>query len=369
MAKLRPVLDPLGLEAQPLKHDGLKAADQQGAVFISMFSTFGSSDRGGHPVDLLDLRHARCGAADGDGCRPRIGTQRGHLVQTFLFEGAAYDLGAAALGAVLGVGVSLALVAGMGHAMASESIDIVYSVKWPSIVIAYTLGVLLTFLVVAFSVWRVSVLNIVTAVRGLPDPPRRRGRRAWLAGAAIFVLGVLFVVNGRTSAQAMPFLLGLSLLAIGVVPILRAFRVPDRVAYTFAGVAIVVVWLLPFRVVEAFVPGAQMDFSLWIVGGLLVVLGAVWTVIYNADLLTGATTAILGRVRSLSAVLRISMAYPLRNRLRTGMTLAMFTLVVFTLVVGITTPNSFIAAQDNATNFGGGFQVRAMTSPGVPSLT
>ena len=34
VAKLRPVLDPLGLEAQPLKHDGLKAADQQGAVFI-----------------------------------------------------------------------------------------------------------------------------------------------------------------------------------------------------------------------------------------------------------------------------------------------------------------------------------------------
>ena len=38
------------------------------------------------------------------------------------------------------------------------------------------------------------------------------------------------------------------------------------------------------------------------------------------------------------------MAYPLRNRLRTGMTLAMFTLVVFTLVVGITTPSSFIAS-------------------------
>ena len=44
------------------------------------------------------------------------------------------------------------------------------------------------------------------------------------------------------------------------------------------------------------------------------------------------------------------MAYPLRNRLRTGMTLAMFTLVVFTLVVGITTPSSFIASA-NKTEF------------------
>jgi putative ABC transport system permease protein len=241
----------------------------------------------------------------------------------------------------------------------------VYTVKWPSVIVAYALGVLLTFLVVAFSAWRVSVLNIVTAVRGLPDPPSRRGRRGWIAGIGTVAVGALFVVSGRGSAQAMPFLLGVSLIAIGLVPILRAFRLPDRIAYTFAGLAIVVVWLLPFRVVETLVPGAQMDFSLWIVGGLLIVLGAVWTVIYNADALLGAITAVLGRVRSLSAVLRISMAYPLRNRLRTGMTLAMFTLVVFTLVVGITTPNSFIAAQ-NTTSFGGGFDVRAMTSPASP---
>jgi putative ABC transport system permease protein len=366
VARLRPVLDRVGLEAQPLKHDGLKTADKQGAVFVSMFSTFGSfSIAAGILLIFLIFVMLAAERRSEMGVARAIGTQRGHLVQTFLFEGAAYDLGAAALGALLGVGVSLALVAGMGHAMAAESIDIVYTVKWPSVIVAYALGVLLTFLVVAFSAWRVSVLNIVTAVRGLPDPPRRRGRRGWLIGTGTAAVGALFAVSGHSSAQAMPFLLGVSLIAIGFVPILRAFRLPDRVAYTFAGLAIVVVWLLPFRVVETLVPGAQMDFSLWIVGGLLIVLGAVWTVIYNADVLLGAITAVVGRVRSLSAVLRISMAYPLRNRLRTGMTLAMFTLVVFTLVVGITTPNSFIAAQ-NTTSFGGGFDVRAMTSPASP---
>ena len=103
------------------------------------------------------------------------------------------------------------------------------------------------------------------------------------------------------------------------MPVLRALRVPDRVAYTVAGLAIVVVWLLPFRVVETLVPGAQMDFSMWVVGGLLIVLGATWTVIYNADALLGATdrASSVGSGRW-PAVLRISMAYPLRNRLRTG---------------------------------------------------
>ncbi|HEX2738363.1 MAG TPA: FtsX-like permease family protein, partial [Acidimicrobiia bacterium] len=365
--KLRPTLDRRGLAAQPVKRDGLKIADQQGAVFISMFSTFGSfSIAAGILLIFLIFVMLAAERRTEMGVARAIGTQRGHLVQTFLFEGTAYDLGAAALGALLGVGVSLAMVAGMGHAMVRESIDIVYTVKWPSVIVAYALGVLLTFLVVAFSAWKVSVLNIVTAVRGLPDPPRPRGRRGWLGGTATVAVGALLAVSGRSSAQAMPFLLGVSLIAIGMVPILRAARVPDRFAYTFAGLAIVVVWLLPFRVVEVLVPGAQMDFSLWIVGGLLIVLGGVWTVIYNADALLGATTAVLGRVRSLSAVLRISMAYPLRNRLRTGMTLAMFTLVVFTLVVGITTPNSFITSQNNPTTFGGGFDVRAMASPANP---
>jgi putative ABC transport system permease protein len=166
----------------------------------------------------------------------------------------------------------------------------------------------------------------------------------------------------------MPFLLGLSLLAVGIVPLLRVLRVPDRVSYTFAGLAIVVVWLLPVRVVESFVPGAQLDFSMWIVGGLLIVVGAVWVVIYNADALMSATSAVLGRIRSLSAVLKISMAYPLRNRMRTGMTLAMFTLVVFNLVVGIVTPSSFMQSLSTAEAFGGGFDVEALSASPVENI-
>ena len=44
------------------------------------------------------------------------------------------------------------------------------------------------------------------------------------------------------------------------------------------------------------------------------------------------------------------------------MTLAMFTLVVFTLVVGSTT-GAFTNAFNDLNTFGGGFDVRASTSP------
>jgi putative ABC transport system permease protein len=69
---------------------------------------------------------------------------------------------------------------------------------------------------------------------------------------------------------------------------------------------------------------------------------------------------VLGRFKGLAPVLRMSVAYPLSARFRTGTTLAMFTLVVFTLVTGMASNGSFLRAID-AEEYGGGFQVRAGT--------
>ena len=74
----------------------------------------------------------------------------------------------------------------------------------------------------------------------------------------------------------------------------------------------------------------------------------------------------LGRVRGLAPILKTSVAYPLRERFRTGTILAMFTLVVFTLVVGATTSNAFTSAGNDTVAFGGGFDVRAIASPANP---
>jgi putative ABC transport system permease protein len=102
------------------------------------------------------------------------------------------------------------------------------------------------------------------------------------------------------------------------------------------------------------------------VSGLVLVLGATWTIMNNSDLALGAVTRTLGRIRSLAPVIRMAAAYPLRSRLRTSMTLAMFTLVVFTLVAGATISGSFVRAFDDLDQFGGGFDVRAVVAPVQP---
>jgi putative ABC transport system permease protein len=98
----------------------------------------------------------------------------------------------------------------------------------------------------------------------------------------------------------------------------------------------------------------------------MTVIGAVWVLVYNADLILRGVSLVLSRFGALAPVVKMAITYPLRARFRTGATLAMFTLVVFTLVTGTATPNSFSAAFNNVEEFGGGFQVRAGTSAGLP---
>ena len=125
--------------------------------------------------------------------------------------------------------------------------------------------------------------------------------------------------------------------------------------------------MLPWSVWESVFGPLAMDFSTWIVAGLMIVVGAVWVIVYNADLLLGAVDGACSagsgaRARSCGCRWRTRSA----RRFRTGTTLAMFTLVVFTLVTGAASNGSFRAAFDNEDDFGGGFQVRAGTGGAAP---
>jgi putative ABC transport system permease protein len=368
IAQLESTLTPLNLKAEPSKQDALNAAETAGNTFTTFFVTFGSfSIIAGILliflifVMLAEERKSEMGMARA------VGTKRSHLIQMFLYEGLAYDVVAAAVGAFLGVAVAYGMVFIMTEALATFGVDIRHDLRVRSVVVSYTLGVLLTFMVVTISAWRVSALNIVRAIRNLPEPVMRGGRSVgWIFGLLAILLGVLLAYAGIDAGQAAPFMLGTSLALIGAVPVLRRLRVPDRVAYTVPGVVLVVWWLLPFRTVERVTGDLSSDFSIFILSGVMVVTGATWTVMYNSDLLLGAVMALFGRIRWLAPVLKTAVSYPLTSRFRTGMTLAMFTLVVFTVVVMSVTNDAFRMAFDDVKTYGGGFDIRATTVAASP---
>jgi putative ABC transport system permease protein len=368
IATVTPTLKPFGLDADPVKQDALEAADAEGNAFMSVFTTFGSFSifAGAMLIFLIFVMLAaeRRGEL---GIARAVGTRRGHLVQLYLFEGVAYDLVAAAVGALVGVAFAFGMVFILAAALDFTGLEIQHDVRLRSLVVAYTLGVLLTFLIVTVSAWRVSRLNIVAAIRNTPEPRVRKSRkRRWIPGTLAVLAGAGLTASGLSSADAVPFMLGVSLVVIGIVPLARAAGLSERIAFTTAGIAMVAFWLFPFDWVEA-IAGKELSwgFGAWIMGGLFVVLGAAWTLIFNADVLLGGLTATVGRIRALAPVLKMAIAYPLRNRFRTGVTFAMFTLVVFTLVVGAVVSGSFVKAFD-AEMFGGGFDIRAQASPTNP---
>ena len=368
-AIVNPVVTPRGLEVDPIKRDALEAADAEGNAFMSVFTTFGSFSifAGGLLIFLIFVMLAaeRRGEL---GIARAVGTRRGHLVQLYLFEGLVYDLFAAVVGVFLGVAVAFGMVFILASALDFTGVEIRHDVQPESLVVGFGLGVLLTFVIVTLSAVRVSRLNIVAAIRNTPEPIARRSRRLrWIPGTLAVLAGTLLALAGLSSADAASLMLGVSLVVVGGVPLARASGLSERIVFTAAGLLLVVQWLLPFSAVET-LAGKELTwgFGVWIMGGIFVVLGSAWTLMFNADLLLGGLTATVGRIRALTPVLRMAIAYPLRNRFRTGVTLAMFTLVVFTMVVGAVISGSFVHAMDNPEQFGGGFDVRAQAAPTNP---
>jgi putative ABC transport system permease protein len=368
---LKPTIAPLGLETDPTKQDALDAADEAGQAFMSLFTTFGTFSISAGILLIFLIFVMLAAERRGElGIARAVGTRRSHLVQMFTFEGAAYDLIAAAVGALLGAAIAYVMVLMLGSAFGTAeeegALKVEYFVSPESLFIAFAIGGLLTLLVVAFSAWRVSVMTISTAIRNLPEPPLPHRRRRLVLATIAIVFGVLLTMSGASGDAATPLLLGVSLVLVGLVPVLRVAGVPERVAYTGCGLAISVANLLPWSVWEDVFGQMAMDFSTWIVSGLMTVIGAVWVMVYNADLVLRAVSFVLSPFGKVVPVTRMAITYPLRARFRTGATLAMFTLVVFTLVTGTAAPSSFDSAINDVDQFGGGFQVRAGTSANAP---
>jgi putative ABC transport system permease protein len=365
--RLQPALAPLGLEADKTKQDAIEAADKAGNAFMAFFTTFGSFSISAGILLIFLIFVMLATERRGElGIARAIGTRRGHLVEMFVFEGVAYDLVAALVGAALGAGVAYAMVAGMAKAMGSAGFDVQYAASARSLLIAYALGVLLTFAVVALSALRVSRMTVAAALRNDAEPPAPRRRQRVALAVSGIAIGTLLAISGNAGGQATPLMLGISLVLVAAVPLLRLAGLGERLVYTATGLTIVVLWMLPWSAWEAMFGQLHMDFSTWIVAGLMIVIGAVWTIMFNAEAMLSLASRTIGRSRRIAPMLRMAMAYPLAARFRTGMTLAMFTLVVFTLVTGTTTSGSFNHAFEDTKAFGGGFDVRASTAPATP---
>ncbi len=319
-----------------IKQDRIDRAQELGSNMSAIFVVLGLfSIAAGLLLVFLILVMLAAERRPEMGMSRAVGMKRQQLIESFMAEGMAYSVTSALVGAVLGVIVSIVMTRAMTYIFNRFDVAIVFHVTLRSLVVAYCLGVVLTFVTVVLSSWRVSKLSIVAAIRELNEPaPRATGVWTGVAGAVFVIGGIALTVFGLYGDRAWAFGTGVSLILIGGASVARAFGARERPAFTATSVAVIVLWVLVAgdhlrRITGPLNPGLETFF----VGGVLMVAAATFIVIYNADLLLGSLRAVgLVFARAVPAV-RTSIAYPLANKFRTGMTIAMLSLVVFALVM------------------------------------
>ncbi|MGE0686189.1 MAG: ABC transporter permease [Dehalococcoidia bacterium] len=404
-----------------------------------------------------------------------IGSRRSDIVQTFLAEGMAYNVLSAAVGCFFGVVVSVIISRIMASLFATLDIDISPHVTARSLIISYCLGVVLTFFTVFFSSWRISNINIVSAIRDIPEAPpqkttlgqhgllaviasiffRPADRNGWLrrfvamlllvilvggSGLApfnlliaasgiiamyvrwprgahpvagvfiviwravwawvrwageiigIFQWGPLFILlglfmtaqgasMGEEAFSAFFLLTGLSLLPLGIAFVARSLGANPRLAYTAVGLFLIYIWELDnptYKLAELVLGDLKSnslltrifgevsgDIEMFFLSGVMVTLAATFLVVYNADIILGPLTRLGKGLGALLPTLKMAIAYPLANRSRTGMTMAMFCLVIFALTVMSSLSHNFARATLSDASQGG-FDIQVEEHPQSP---
>jgi putative ABC transport system permease protein len=373
-AKLKTALGPLasqGTSVEKPKQDVLKAAVQAGNGLGSLFLFIGSFSIIAGVLLLVNIFVMLAEERKSElGMLRAVGMKRGRLVRSFMIEGTVYALVASLLGILIGVGVGRAVVvvaARIFNGFSDDNGGFNLAFKFTSVSIfnGFAMGFLIAFVTVTLTSMRISRVNIIAAIRDLPNEGGRRLKRRWVAlstvAAALF--GALSAV-AIAGSKGVGVYLYPSLAVLALCPLLVRL-VPKRWAYTGAALA-VLAWGLSANTLrpKVFDDGSTATF---IVLGSLLTFSGVFLVSQNQEFLTRPLQPLIARPTLAGLATRLAVAYPIARRFRTGAILIMYGLVVFTLVL-ITVLGNLIGATTDSevANASGGYAIRADFNPSAP---
>ena len=222
--------------------------------------------------------------------------------------------------------------------------------------------------IVLFPTW---IVDVIVALLRFVWPYFLRG---WLS----ILLAFPFLFWGMAIDQDAPFSAGVSLVILGTGLMGRKLLqrtslrtdLVDRVAFTATALVMLAFWTFWrffLSLLEKVVGEMSGDFDVMFVSGIFMVGAAVWAIMYNADLLVKGLSRLTGRVGWLRPVMVTAVAYPMSAKFRTGLTLAMFALVIFTLMIMSVFTESFTSLfSDDPETVAGGWAVQGDVNFNTP---
>jgi len=295
-----------------------------------------------------------------------VGMQRKHLKRMYLGEGTIYALIASFVGVFFGIVIGFGIIFLLEEILKSfGAINILkyFTFTLNSVIIGFVSGFLITIFTIYFTSSRISKLNIVRAIRNIPEPTiARSDKKVFRTGLIIFLFGVLLLFLGVGNEQIAPFFSGISLMIFGAGLILRRW-VGDKIALNFVGLVLFILWVLPSDYFPEYSGGIEM----FIISGIFLVFASLLLVMVNSNIIIKGLTFLIGRGKSRAAVIKTAVSYALKSKFRTGMTIAIFALVIFTIttmsmIIGMMGTNIEKQVQEAS----GGYEVFAFCNPNAP---
>ena len=365
------------LSSHTLLQDSVKAAEAASSGTETIFLVFGLFSIVAGAMLIVGIFSMLAEERKGEtGMLRAIGLTRQDVVLSYYFEGLLYAVGSALLGTFVGVGAGLILLDLYTYFVPSsvvgtDAILASFTVSQSSLLTSYLVGFLLTLGTVLVASVRVSRLTIVRAVRDTPEPPPPLRTYTYLAylGIAGLALGLLlFAATFRgTSDLSWPVLgMGVAILGAGLI---GSRFVKNRTVFSAVGLALL--FWCGYAPLRDNLLGREHSGGIFIlfVQGIMMIGGALMVVAFNGPDLARALERLASGRTGASPVTRIGFSYPSRRAARTSITLAIFALVLFT-VVFLATYSATLTGNLNAsvTAQSGGYTFFAASAQPIPDL-
>lgn len=358
-----------GAGVDPIKDDLLEQAEETGAELQGLFTIVGSFSILAGIALLVNLFVMLTEERKQElGMLRAVGLKRFRLVRLFNVEGLLYALAAAATGALAGVGVGWAIIQATKGIFAEEgmrggALQFQLTIEPASLARGALIGFVIAMVTIVLTSSRIARLNVISAIRDLPDPRRAgaRGSKA-IVGAFGLVAGLLLFLGGLSNDEPFGLMLGVPIAATSAVPILSLFL--KRKLAVILGSTVALVWgLLVFTMFSDAM--SEVDEMIFVIQGLVLVLPAVRILGVLDRVWSKAADLLAATGRGLSA--RLGLAYPLARQFRTSLIVFMFAIVVF-VITFLTVLTSFFASQADevAANNSAGFELIVEVNPANP---
>ncbi|MBN1618334.1 FtsX-like permease family protein [Candidatus Dojkabacteria bacterium] len=353
-----------------------------------------------------------------------IAFSRGDLVRSFVYEGYIYSILASLLGTLTGIGIGYALVSSLGglfDAISSGtnvgfSLDFKFGFTIQSLLIAFCSGFIITIITVYFSSIKVSKLNIIEAIRNIKHQDKKPGILIWLLKQVPMVMiclaGLLSFMTSlslptamdqmrKQSAENNPlaemtgekfgdlkdliqaYMLYFGLMFLGfaaatlITRLVKRFFNKDinRIVLTVLSIFNIIFTAFMTQI-ESIESALNQDagVGLSFISGIILVISLVLIITYNLEVITAILSWVLSPIRSLQSTIQIAFRYPAENKQRTGLTLVMFSLIIYLIVyVGLVKATMNIELSRSIQNTLGGYNLvvyprRDMTSGQITEI-